>query len=272
MKPILIGAPFGNYLSSRHAMSTLGTYTLKDRAGNLRWRLLWRIFRTLRWRPGVGGWTNKLGLPNPGVDHLVRLAHRYGPATLGGDRAYGERMSWGLSRIVSLHGFNPEEWYELLRRMSGLGFFGFELNVSCPNVGHLSVPLDLFEKALAQLGEIRVIVKLPPVSYWETFELAYKSGVRKFHATNTLPVPSGGLSGKALKRVSLDVVKRIKDAHPDITVIGGGGITSPMDVIDYKRAGADHFAVASAFLNPINLLRRETLLRELAVAATRADL
>lgn len=142
----------------------------------------------------------------------------------------------------------------------------WSFNVSCPNVGHLSVPEDLFEKAVAQLGQGRVIVKLPPVSWWETFQLAVSSGVRTFHATNTLPVPAGGLSGKALKRVAIDAVKRIKDAHPAVTVIGGGGITTPEDVLDFKRAGADHFAVGSAFLNPLRVLRRESFLKGLSEA------
>lgn len=142
---------------------------------------------------------------------------------------------------------------------------------NCPNVGHLSVPEDLFEKAVEALGADRVIVKLPPVSYWETFELAFKSGVRKFHATNTLPTPVGGLAGPTLKRISLDVVKRIKDARPEITVIGGGGIVKPTDIIEYKMAGASHFAVASALLNPIRLLRRETWLKNLALIAAPAS-
>lgn len=264
MKPIIISAPFGNYLSSEHATSTLGTYTLKNRAGTLRWWLFWRVLRTLRYRPSMGGWTNKLGLPNPGIEHLVEL-----------DRT--KSSDWIATRIVSLHGFTSEEWTEIVRRvrqmqprndMTLLPFLAYELNVSCPNVGHLSVPSDLFEKAVEVLGADRVIVKLPPVSYWETFELAFESGVRTFHATNTLPTPVGGLAGPTLKRISLDVVKRIKDARPEITVIGGGGITAPADVVEYKKAGASHFAVASALLNPIRLLRRESWLKNLSLAAS----
>lgn len=254
MKKIIISAPFGNYLTSTRATSTIGTYTVENRAGFLRWWLLWRILRTLRYRPSVGGWTNKLGLPNPGLEHLRRLALKMPD-------------SWSDERIVSVHGFNAEEWRELLSAAASLGFMAVEINVSCPNVGHLSVPESLFGSAIKLFGPASVIVKVPPVSYWPTFELAYDSGVRIFHATNTLPVSSGGLSGKSLKRVSLDVVKRIKDARPDTQVIGGGGITTPEDVHDYKRAGASAFAVASAFLNPIRSMRRESFLAELERAA-----
>lgn len=255
MKKVIISAPFGNYLSSEHATSTIGTYTIRNRAGFLRWWLFWRILRTLRYRPSVGGWTNKLGLPNPGIRHLERLD-----------------KSALLGKIVSVHGFTPDEWSELLARTYAAGALPsggtgcwIELNVSCPNIGHLSVPQDLFDSTIKLFGADSVIVKIPPVSYWPTFELAYASGVRIFHATNTLPVPCGGLSGKALKRVSLDVVKRIKDARPDVTVIGGGGITSAEDAVDYVRAGATHVSVASALFRRGWLRRtRERFLGDLA--------
>lgn len=261
MKPLIVSAPFGNWIDSEHATSTLGTYTVQNRAGFMRWWMLWRIAITLRYRSAVGGWTNKLGLPSPGVRHLEH--------SIGRDGALG--------KIVSIHGFNRDEWLELIARtyalgalpVGGMGFW-IELNVSCPNVGHLSVPEDLFESAVKLAGFESVIVKLPPVSYWQAFELAYAAGVRLFHATNTLPVPAGGLSGKALKRISLDVVKRLKDARPDITIIGGGGITTPEDVLDYRRAGASHVAVASALLRPTRGWfkgSRERFLKEIAEAA-----
>ena len=258
MKPLVISAPFGNWISSEHATSTLGTYTVQNRAGFFRWWMLWRILYTLRYRPAVGGWTNKLGLPSPGIEHLAKLAVNIPDA-------------WSMERIVSIHGFNEGEWSVLLDRVKGLGFMAIECNCSCPNVGRLSVPKDLFERAVAALGKDRVIAKLPPVFYMAMFELAYDSGVRLFHLTNTLPVPAGGLSGKALKRISLDVVKRVKDARPDVTIIGGGGITTPEDVIDFRRAGATHVAVASALLRPTRgWFRgpRERFLKEIAQAAT----
>lgn len=135
MKPVIVSAPFGNWISSRWAMSTLGTYTVANRAGRFRWWLFWRILRTLRWRPALGGWTNKLGLPNPGIAHLEELAARLGaverPETDDGvvviERDWSTRTAWSLSRIVSLHGFNADEWSELLRRTKGLGFYAVEL-------------------------------------------------------------------------------------------------------------------------------------------------
>lgn len=272
MKPLVISAPFGNWISSEHATSTLGTYTVQNRAGFLRWWMLWRILCTLRYRSSVGGWTNKLGLPNPGFDHLL---HRLGQAAaregLVPDYDADDPPTWATSKIVSIHGFANDEWISLLN-YSTMKFYGaVELNIGCPNVGHVDVKRSVFQVAIREHGQKRVIIKLPPVSYLESFLAAYDEGVRIFHCTNTLPVPAGGLSGKALKRVSLDVVKRIKDAKPDVTIIGGGGITTPEDVIDYRRAGATHVAVASALLKPTRGWfkgPRERFLKEIAQAAT----
>lgn len=241
--PIIVGAPFGNYLESGACTSTLGTYTKENRAGFLRWWLAWRIMRTLRWRPGVGGWTNKLGLPNPGIRHLVESRP---PG--------GEHPAKG--KIVSLHGFTNDEWtdiiYSACHHMQPPA--AIELNISCPNVGHINVPDGLFKRALDIADEhgptIPVIVKLPPVSYWPIYQMAYDQGIRNFHCCNTLPSPSGGLSGKVLQRVSLDVIARIKDKTPEVVIIGGGGITSPDDIELYWKAGARHFAVASTLLRP----------------------
>lgn len=251
LKSLIISAPFGNYLSHPLATSTVGTYTVENRAGFLRWWLLWRVALTLRRYRKIGAWVNKLGLPNPGLQHLKKLI-------------IDMPDQWTDDRIVSLHGFTPGEWALLLQVAAPFG--AIELNVSCPNVGELSVPLDLFERAVG-LGR-KVIVKLPPVEYWKTFHHAYDSGVRVFHCTNTLPTPSGGLSGKPLKRVSLDVIARIKDARPDVTIIGGGGITEPEDITDYWNAGARHFAIGSAFLRARTLLNRHDFLCRLGARVT----
>lgn len=241
--PVIIGAPFGNYLWSPACTSTLGTYTQENRAGFLRWRLAWRILRTLRPRFGVGGWTNKLGLPNPGIKHLIE------------SRPHSRAEHPAKGKIVSIHGFSRDEWvkviYSACHHMEPPA--AIELNISCPNVGHISVPDDLFKLALDIANDgnsIPVIVKLPPVSYWPIYQMAYDQGIRNFHCCNTLPSPSGGLSGKVLQRVSLDVIARIKDKTPEVVIIGGGGITGPDDIELYWKAGARHFAVASALLKP----------------------
>ena len=101
-----------------------------------------------------------------------------------------------------------------------------ELNMSCPNVGEIDWPDDLFPRAMAT--GVRTIVKLPPVNYEDIFEQAIDAGVRMFHCCNTIPIPAGGVSGKPRKPVALqcirDVCVRVQARGiDDLVIIGGGG-------------------------------------------------
>ena len=152
MKRLIIGAPFGNYLSHIAADSTLGTYTVQNRAGFMRWWLLWRIALTLRPYGKIGAWVNKLGLPNPGIKHLRDLTTE-------------KPDLWTADKIVSIHGFNEGEWNHLLEQCGHSIYRAVELNVSCPNVGELSVPRNLFENAVKVFkGRSSVIAKLQYVT------------------------------------------------------------------------------------------------------------
>ena len=46
-------------------------------------------------------------------------------------------------------------------------------------------------------------------------------------------------SGPAIKPIALAIVNKIKTAMPDFTVIGTGGVSSALDVIEFLLAGAD---------------------------------
>lgn len=254
MNKLIIGAPFGNWLSSTVSTSTFGTYTWENRAGWRRWWMWWRILLTLRYNWRVKAWTNKLGLPSPGFaklhEHLLFESENHGRNPLTGN-------------ILSVHGFTGGEWFAILNAVGDYVYpEALELNVSCPNVGHITID-DSWMKQAVRISEARkgtmnpltVIAKLPPVRYWEIYKAARGAGITTFHCCNTLPVACGGMSGKPLKNVSLDVIKRIKDDDSSVTIIGGGGITGPDDINDYHKAGADHFAVGSVFLHPKFIFR-----------------
>ena len=59
---MFISAPFGNYIKRPNTISVTGTWTLTERKG-----LLWNVLKSLRYNKELGGWTNRLGLPNKGV-------------------------------------------------------------------------------------------------------------------------------------------------------------------------------------------------------------
>lgn len=230
-KDIIISAPFGNYLNYPEATSTIGTFTLHNRGGIT--KRIWRCARTLRplWR--AQGWINKLGLPNPGI-HSLCLTNSY------------------INKIISIHGFNKDEWEKLAYTVIHHHALAIELNLSCPNVGHKHAIAD-FECATSYLLATAqyVVAKLPPVRWMALAEPLYAMGIRAFHCCNTIPSPGGGISGKPVKQFSMWAVEELKQKWGNnIRVIGGGGVTTEQDIIDYKKVGADHVAIGSAFLNP----------------------
>ncbi|MBB6062367.1 dihydroorotate dehydrogenase (fumarate) [Thermosipho japonicus] len=56
------------------------------------------------------------------------------------------------------------------------------------------------------------------------------------------------MSGPAIKPIALSIVKTIRDAFKDITIIGVGGIKSADDVIEFLLAGADAVQLLSSAL------------------------
>jgi dihydroorotate dehydrogenase len=238
MKSLVIGAPFGNYLERPYATSTVGTFTLTRRGGVLhRW---WRVLSTLRYNSRIGGWVNKLGLPNPGI--------------------YSVHANQS-SRIVSVLGFSSEEWVSLIAECIRLQPLAVELNLSCPNV-HNPVSVVDVDRAvgMARDNRLEVIAKLPPVRWMGIARPLFSMGVRHFHLCNTIPAPGGGISGKTLKQYSLWAVREVRAAWAEeVDIIGGGGITSKEDVEDYLAAGANRVSVASMLLNPLNHRKLESL-------------
>lgn len=244
MKPLIVSAPFGNYpkflqtVTGADFTPTMGTFTAQPRGFFTKpyGGRITRLLLTLRYSPTFQSWKNKLGLKNPGVRWLQTQVET-------------KKISVH-DKIVSIFGWDMHEWEILVRAMADIRPLAVEVNASCPNVDKPPFDPSLF-KLLAHTG-LKTVVKVPPVGYRGIADMAYNNGVRYFHATNTLPTPKGGLSGKVLKPVALEVVKDIKSRYPDVTVIGGGGISTPEDALAFLERGADHVAIGSMLFNPWN--------------------
>ena len=154
------------------------------------------------------------------------------------------------TKLVSIHGFTPEDWTVLLEKAAPLEPLAIELNMSCPNVGHIAWPEDLFERAAAT--GVPIIVKVPPVNYDTMVEQAYAAGLRIFHCCNTLPNPGGGMSGKPLMAVALQCIQDLKRKpyFDELTIIGGGGIYEADDVDAYADLGVKYAAIGTKVMNP----------------------
>ena len=228
--PVVISAPFGNYIQPAGATPTLGTFTAAARGGRV-----WRVIKTVRYYRRLGAWVNKIGLRNPGMAWLVNKV-KAGKVDVS-------------DKLVSIHGFTQDDWDKLLASIVEIKPMGVELNMSCPNVGEIDMHADLFKEAV-ETG-VPVVVKLPPVRYEQMVEHAVDAGVTVFHCCNTLPVAGGGMSGQPLKHVTLNVIEQLRETYGDrLRLIGGGGIYAEQDVADYYRVGADHIALGTKLMHP----------------------
>ena len=220
-----IAAPFGNYLHKPDMYSVMGTYTLQPRPG-----LLKQILKTLRYSFHYNGWTNKLGLRNPGIETAINK--------------YYQNPS---RRIISLYGFNKGEWETLAKYTRGMKQ---ELNISCPNVENkfhnTGCPVELFPDA---------ILKMSPLTTEEEIVMYMERGVRRWHFSNTLPVSQGGLSGKTLMQYNRKLIKFTLSEDKRAKVIGGGGVTSMSDVRFYKDLGCIGVSLGSVCMLPFGLRR-----------------
>ncbi|MCA9293622.1 MAG: hypothetical protein KDA20_07395 [Phycisphaerales bacterium] len=242
IKPLIISAPFGNYIKPRGATPTLGTFTAERRPGRLK-----QVLKTVRYHPRLRAWTNRIGLRNPGIAWLE------------------QRVKQGKVRvadaIISIHGFDADQWRELLDRAATLRPIALELNLSCPNVGELSWPPDLFTRAISATSShgVGLIAKLPPLRYEDMVNAALAAGIRGFHCCNTIPVPAGGMSGKPLLPKSLACIQQLQamaqaaGLERGLFIIGGGGITSTGDIDTYARAGVQRVAIGTKAMNPLRL-------------------
>ena len=212
--------------------SVMGTYTLLSRPG-----LLKALLKTLRYSFHHKGWTNQLGMRNPGIEK--------------GIQKYYVQPS---RRIVSICGFNYGEWKTLAEYTRGIRI---ELNLSCPNVGmkgNIGCPIELFDAS-------RVIVKMSPLTTENEIVSYMERGVRKWHFSNTLSIAQGGLSGKTLMQYNRKLIKFTLKEDKCAKIIGGGGVTSMSDVAWYRDLGCSGVSLGTVLFKPF-ALRKFTVMDE----------
>jgi dihydroorotate dehydrogenase (NAD+) catalytic subunit len=208
-----------------------------------------------------GGMLNSIGLANVGVETFVR-----------------DKMDF-LRRIpsavvVNVAGAREEDYESVVETLEAVeGIWGYELNVSCPNVRHGGMALgtdprlvEAITRRLRQKTERPLIVKLSPnvTDIGDTAAAAEAGGADAVSCINTLvgmlidikakktvlPLGTGGLSGPAILPVALAAVWKVA-RRVRIPVIGVGGITRWQDAVAHLLAGASAVEVGSGtFANP----------------------
>ena len=232
MMKYFIAAPFGNYLkykSFSNVYPVTGTWTMKSRGGLL--KRLWKIATTLRYNSVYRGWTNKLGLPNPGILVGVRKT------SLNEILSIGEVESGDFKKIANI--VSDEQ--------------SVEINLSCPNIEHNS-KLSWDDTRLFTKSSKRkfCIVKVSPLTTVDELKfLIEEIGFKQIHCCNTLPVKEGGLSGKTLRPYVNKMIKNIRDNWGEsIEIIAGGGVENHQHVNDYLSLGANHISLGTICFTP----------------------
>ena len=202
------------------------------------------------------GLINAMGLPNPGID-IYAEEIRYAKTILR------------VPLIVSVFGYSADEYATVAGKAVAAGADAVELNVSCPHVQFTGAEIGQNPRLLAQVTEKvkaavskPVIVKLSPnvADIAAMAKAAVEAGADALTAVNTLKAMAidsetmrpvlgnnkGGLSGPAVKPVALRCVYDIREALPDVPVIGCGGVSDWSDAVEFFLAGASAVQVGTA--------------------------
>ena len=225
-----ISAPFGNYMTHPNALSVRGTFTYKPNGNRF-----YSIIKTLRYRRRLRGWTNRLGLPNPGL-------------TAGLNNAFP-------NDIISIAELERGDFARMHRQIALDQ--SLELNLSCPNLGK-TLPWDgasIFTKYKSKRDWC--IAKVSPLTTASELDyLVDGIGFRQLHFSNTFPTKRGGRSGSVLIPYTLALIRFVREKWGNtIEVIAGGGVSDFPAVYDYMSAGANHVALGSVCFNWFKMKR-----------------
>ena len=227
------------------------TVTLRPRAGNPPPRVC----------ETPSGMLNSIGIENPGLEGFLTTKVPI-------------LRELPCAAIVSVEGEDVEEFCALVRGVDGCGAaHAIEVNISCPNVGPHGLRYST-DAGMARevMGAIRPLTRLPLIAKLtpnvtrvaEIAEACEECGADAVSLVNTfvgmavdsrtrkpiLGTVLGGLSGPAIKPLALAKVWEVVQAV-DIPVIGIGGITHPVDAIEFLLLGASAVEVGTAlFADP----------------------
>lgn len=177
--------------------------------------------------------------------------------------------------IANVFGYTIEDYAEVIRVLEDAeGLAAYELNISCPNVqkggmqfgGDPGLAAEVIGMARKAAVRRPLWVKLSPLVTDITLiaRAAEEAGADAFTVANTYPAmavdsrnatsrlgsSTGGLSGPAIKPITLRLVWETYKAVKS-PIIGLGGIETAQDVLEYLSVGAAAVQVGTAmFADP----------------------
>ena len=220
------------------------------------------------------GMLNSIGLQGPGIDAFLQ-------------RDLPWLLSRGARAVVSIAGGTVDEFTELATRLSDAsGVTAVEVNISCPNVedrgqvfacdpaaasavieavrGTLRYDVPVFAKLSPDVTDIVAIARACMSAGADGLSMINTLLGMAIDTTTLRPVlagTTGGLSGPAIRPVAVRCIWQVREALPDVPIIGMGGVLTGRDAFEMILAGAAMVSVGTAtFHDPSACVR---ILREL---------
>ena len=201
------------------------------------------------------GVLNCIGLENPGAEAFVA-------------DILPSLAQYDVPIFANISGNTLEEYEFMAKTLTVEGVAALEVNISCPNVkcGGMAFGVQADSaaavcKAVKSHTDLPVIMKLSPnvtdiVEIARAVEAAGADGVSMINTLLGMSVDLrtrkpllgniyGGLSGPAVKPVALRLTHQVAKAI-DIPIMGGGGIMTGEDALEFMLVGADIVSVGTA--------------------------
>jgi len=220
----------------------------------------------------AAGMLNAIGLQNIGAQAFLE------------EKLPALREKKSVVVFANVFGYSRTDYERTIEILNqGDGIAAYELNVSCPNTAHGGIVfgtdpqlLDEVVRTAKRAAARPLIVKLSPnvTSIALMAHVAEEAGADAISLVNTflamaidgetrrprIANVTAGLSGPAIKPIALRMVYEAARAVK-IPVIGMGGITTPVDVVEFMLAGASAVQVGTAsYFDPV---ATETLVEDL---------
>ena len=215
------------------------------------------------------GVLNCIGLENPGAEAFVA-------------DILPSLAQYDVPIFANISGNTLEEYEFMAKTLTVEGVAALEVNISCPNVkcGGMAFGVQADSaaavcKAVKSHTDLPVIMKLSPnvtdiVEIARAVEAAGADGVSMINTLLGMSVDLrtrkpllgniyGGLSGPAVKPVALRLTHQVAKAI-DIPIMGGGGIMTGEDALEFMLVGADIVSVGTATMvdpRSIGLIAKE---------------
>lgn len=252
-------AGHGTELGAYVDLSSLGAVVVKSLAA-----YPWDGNPALRTHGTHGGMINSVGLQGPGVEAWRREQL---PALVDA----------GARVVASIWGRSVDDYRRAAEQLAGCpsAVVAVEINLSCPNTeagGELLAhdpEASAATVAAVEAAGLPRWAKLSPNTsrVAEVAGAVREAGAEAVTLVNTLlgmaidpssgeyrlgsAERGGGVSGPAIHPVAVRIVHDVHRSHPDLPIVGVGGISTGEDAVEMLRAGASAVQVGTAsFADP----------------------